>query len=231
MSPNEACSGTEPMEETRLTHDTTPLAREPETCSSPQADPVLPSLGILVGLGRQSLENLARFGQYHHVPAGTEIIREGALQDRFYVVISGELSVSATCAGREVPLSTAIAGECLGELSLLEPGPASANIRVIKDAALWTMDIEELRAYILEDTGDAGILLMGMASCLSSRLRKANILIGQHHIVPLELPPGCRERAITAADSPIQLGFFGRLKKAVGADQNKKIRISTKIKM
>ena len=93
------------------------------------------------------------------------------------------------------------------------------------------MDIEELRKYILEDTGDAGILLMGMASCLSIRLRKANQLIGQHHIVPLETPPGSRERAIKAGDTPVQLGFFERLKKAVGTEKGKKIRISTKIKM
>ena len=193
--------------------------------------PALPGLGILVGLGNASLNNLATFGQYHHVPSGTEIIREGEMQDRFYMVISGELSISAHCGGKDVALSTALPGECLGELSLLEPGPASASIRVAKDAVLWSMDIEELRAYILDDTGDAGILLMGMASCLSYRLRKANILIGQHHIVPIELPPGCREKAITAGDTPISLGFFNRLKKAVGADKEKKIRISQKIKM
>ncbi len=193
--------------------------------------PPLPGLGILVGLGQASLNNLASFGQYHEVPAGTEIIREGEMQDRFYVVISGQLSISAHCGGKDIPLSVALPGECLGELSLLEPGPASASIRVSKDSVLWSMDIEELRAYILEDTGDAGILLMGMASCLSYRLRKANLLISHHHIVPIELLPGCREKAITAGDTPVSLGLFDRLKKAVGADKEKKVRISQKIKM
>jgi len=219
------------MEETCPSPEATP---PPEECPAPdssETEPALPALGILVGLGQRSLENLAAFGQYHRAPAGLEIIREGDQQDRFYVVISGELAVSAQSGGREVPLSVAKAGECLGELSLLEPGPASASIRVLTDAVLWSMDIDELREYILENTGDAGILLMGMASCLSYRLRKANQLIGQHHVVPLELPPGCRERAITAADSPVQLGFFDRLKKAVGGDKDRKIRISTTIKM
>ena len=219
------------MEEINQTQDNSPPTGQSLATASNGLDPALPGLGILVGLGQRSLDNLASFGHYHHVPAGTEIIREGDLQDRFYVVISGELSVSAHCAGNDIALSVAMPGECLGELSLLEPGPASASIRVKKDAVLWSMDIEELRAYILDDTGDAGILLMGMASCLSYRLRKANVLIGQHHIVPIELPAGCRERAITAGDTPITLGLFERLKKAVGADKEKKIRISQKIKM
>jgi CRP-like cAMP-binding protein len=219
------------MEETHPSPDENPategtLAQATESQGAP-----LPGLGILVGLGHQSLQNLAAFGQHHRVPAGTEIIHEGDLQDRFYVVISGELSISAHCGGKDIQLSTALPGECLGELSLLEPGPASASIRVTKDAVLWSMDIDELRTYILDETSDAGILLMGMASCLSYRLRKANVLISQHHIVPLELPAGCREKAITAGDTPLQLGFFDRLKKAVGADKDKKIRISTKIKM
>jgi CRP-like cAMP-binding protein len=196
-----------------------------------ELDPALPGLGILVGLNQASLENLATFGQYHRVTAGTEIIREGEMQNRFYVVISGELAISAHCGGKDVALSTAMPGECVGELSLLEPGPASASIRATKDGVLWSMDIDELRDYILNETTDAGTLLMGMASILSYRLRKANVLIGQHHIVPLELPANCRERAITAGDTPLQLGFFDRLKKAVGADKDKKIRISTKIKM
>jgi CRP-like cAMP-binding protein len=219
------------MEETNQTNDIPSPAESLLAEATSGLDPALPGLGILVGLGRASLNNLATFGQYHHVPSGTEIIREDAMQDRFYVVISGQLSISARCAGKDIPLSVALPGECLGELSLLEPGPSSASIRVTKDAVLWSMDIEELRAYILEDTGDAGILLMGMASCLSYRLRKANVLIGQHHIVPVELPPGCREKAITAGDTPIALSLFDRLKRAVGADKEKKIPISQKIKM
>ena len=219
------------MEETCQSPEATPPPQGSLASASPALDPALPGLGILVGLGQRSLENLATFGQYHRVEAGTEVIREGETQTRFYVVISGELSVSANCGGKDIALSTAKAGECLGELSLLEPGPASASIRVTSDAVMWSMDIDELRTYILADTGDAGILLMGMASCLSYRLRKANQLIGQHHVVPLETPPGSRERAISAADSPVQLGFFDRLKKAVGADKDKKIRISTKIQM
>lgn len=197
--------------------------------NSSEPDPALPPLGILVGLNKRSLSNLATFGRYDRFPVGTEIIREGELQDRFYVVVEGQLAVSANSCGKEVPLSMAQPGECLGEVSLLEPGPASASIRVVNDATLWSMDIGELRDYLMAHTGDAGILLMGMASCLSYRLRKANQLIGQHHKVPVEILPRGRERAITAGNTPVNIGFFERIKQSLAG--NKKIRISTKIKM
>ncbi len=206
---------------TRLSNETTPKLNDPI--------PALPPLGILAGLSDRSLENLAHFGRYDRSPAGTEIIREGAQQDRFYVVVEGRLAISARAGGKEVALSTAQAGECLGEVNLLEPGPASASIRVVEEALLWSMDIDDLRSYLLEHAGGAGALLMGMATCLSKRLRQANQLIGKHHMAPVETLPQGRERAITASNTPVQIGFFDRLKKSLGSDR--KIRISTQIKM
>ncbi len=151
--------------------------------------PTLPPLGILAGLSQRSLTNLSGFGSYHRFPPGTEIIREGEMQNRFYVVVAGLLTISARARNMDMPLSEARAGECLGEVSLLEPGPASASVRVQEDATLWSMDIGDLRAYLSAHAGGAGALLMGMASCLSRRLRQANQLIAQHHMTPVETLP------------------------------------------
>jgi len=191
--------------------------------------PALPPLGILAGLSDRSLANLASYGHYQQFPVGAEIIKEGEPQDRFYVVVTGKLAISAIVGNREVPLSTADAGECLGELSLLEPGLASASVRVLEHATMWSMNLDDLRAYLSEHAGGGGSLLMGMASCLSQRLRQTNQLIVQHHIVPTETLPQGRERAITAENTPIQIGFFDRLKKSLGSE--KKVRISTEIKL
>ncbi len=84
-----------------------------------------------------------------------------------------------------MPVSEVRRGECLGEVSLLEPGPAAATIRVVEDAVLWDLDITGLRIYISDHSGGAGALLMGMASCLSARLREAN-----RHICPAPHPAG-----------------------------------------
>jgi CRP-like cAMP-binding protein len=196
----------------------------------------LPALGILAGLSPKSLSNLAGYGSYkRNILPGTVLINEGDEQDRFYVVVSGKLAINAMACGQEVALSVAEAGECLGEVSLLDPGPASASVKVVELATLWSMNMEDLRKYISEHAGGGGSLLMGMASCLSQRLRHANHLIAQSKVIKVEIPPTDRERAITAGDTPVQLGFFDRLKKSMGGSSGgggeKKVRISTDIKL
>ena len=193
--------------------------------------PPLPPLGILSNLSDQSLMNMATYGRYEKLAPGKVIIKEGDPQDRFYVVVTGKLTITAMASGKEVPLSTAEVGECLGEVSLLEPGAASATVTVIEPSTLWSMNLDDLRAYLSEHAGGGGALLMGMASCLSTRLRQANQLIAKNRVVPAETLPAGRERAITAENTPVQVGFFDRLKKSMGASGEKKVRISTEIKM
>ncbi len=191
--------------------------------------PPLPPLGILAHLSDRSLTNLASYGTYAQFAPGTVIIKEGDPQDRFYVVVAGKLAITALASGQEVPLSTAEPGECLGEVSLLDPGEASATVKVTETSTLWSMNLDDLRTYLSEHAGGGGALLMGMASCLSTRLRQANQLIAKHRVVPVEILPSGRDRAITAENTPVQVGFFDRLKKSMGGD--KKVKISTEIKL
>lgn len=201
----------------------------PEASATGEKPFELPPLGILAGLSERSLVDLAAYGRCHRLPAKSELMREGEMQDRFYIVVSGEVGITTEIGGKEVSLSTAKSGDCIGELNLLDPGPASATVKVRKDSTLWSMDAEQLRTYLFEHTGGAGALLMGIAHTLSNRIRTANQLIIQNHKTPIEtLPPG-RERAITATNTPVQLGFFDRLRKSLSS--SKKVRISTKIKM
>ena len=206
-----------------------------KTAPLPSVNPVadeglkLPATGVLEGLNDSSLAQLASFGRRHCYAKGTVVMREGEMQNRFYIVISGQLAISAHNGGHDIPLNLAEAGECLGEISLLEPGPATATVQVLQDAILWSMDIDQLRGYLFEHTGGAGALLMGMASCLSKRLREANQLIARHHVAPVETLPAGRQRAITAENTPVHLGLFERLKKTIAPE--KKVRISTEIKM
>ncbi len=222
------------MEEPRplikvVRHAGTAPASQP---SAPASTPPLPHVGIFTGLSPKSLQNLASYGKFEEVSAGTQIVREGATQDRLYVVVSGKVALTARRGAKDFPVSEAQAGECLGESCLLEPCPAAATLRVTENAALWSLDITGLRIFISDHPGGAGAFLMGMASCLSERLREANHRICQHHMRPVETLPAGRERAITASNAPIQPGFFERIKQTIAIPRpERKVRISTKIKM
>jgi CRP-like cAMP-binding protein len=200
------------------------------TPNAGEAAPALPHVGIFAGLSVKSLHNLSAYGKYESFRAGQEIIREGVQQERLYVVVAGRLAIIARHGAQDIAVSEAHAGECLGEVSLLEPGPASATVRVVEDAVVWSLDSTGLRIFIADHSGGGGAFLMGMATCLSARLREANLRICEHHMMPVETLPAGRERAITASNAPIQPGFFERIKQTMALPQ-KKPRISTKIKM
>jgi CRP-like cAMP-binding protein len=178
--------------------------------------PPLPPLGILAGMTDQSLANLAPYGKYHYFNAIDEVIREGQAQDCLYIIVVGKMSITALVDGKEVVLNEAFPGECLGEVGMLSPGPATASARALEKTILWSMDIDDFRKYMAEHVGGAGSLLLGMTSCLCLRVRHANALISKHHKKPVEILPAGRERAITADNTPMQLGFFDRLKKSLG---------------
>jgi CRP/FNR family cyclic AMP-dependent transcriptional regulator len=217
------------MEDQPEYREEAPLSQDSPGADWHEIPPALPALGILAGLSDQSLVTLAPYGKYQQLPAGTMLITEGEPQDRFYVVVSGKLAISAFVAGKHVPLSVAEPGECIGEVSVIEPGPASANVQVKEDAVLWSMNLEDMRVYLSEHLGGGGALLMGMAQCLSRRIRQTNLLISQHHTVPIEPLPHGRPRAITADNTPVNLGFFDRLKRSMTGE--KKVKISTEIKL
>jgi hypothetical protein len=91
------------------------------------------------------------------------------------------------------------------------------------------MDMDGFRTYIAEHVGGAGALLLGMSTCLCQRMRHANALIISHHKRPVETLPVGRERAITAENTPMQIGFFDRLKQSLVGER--RATISPRIKM
>src|SRR5258708_12868407 len=73
--------------------------------------PALPPLGILAGMSDLSLANIASYGHYQQVPAGTVIIKEGGQEDRFFVVVAGKRSITALPAARKASLPTTPAAD------------------------------------------------------------------------------------------------------------------------
>jgi CRP-like cAMP-binding protein len=190
--------------------------------------PPLPALGILAGLTAKSLANLASYGKYVPAKPGHVVITEGELQDCFYILVSGELEISMHIQDKPVVLAKAWPGECIGEPAAFCPGPASATVKVVTPSMLWTMDADALREYLLQHPGGGGVLLLGIAACLSQRLRAANQLV-RKHVPPVFALPNFAHEAVKAEDISEQTGFFARLKQHLTGE--KKPVISKEIKM
>ena len=71
-------------------------------------------------------------------PAGTVIVHEGAVGDRFWVLEAGEVAIDQ--AGTEI--ARLGAGDSFGELALIRDIPRTASVTAITDVGLYALDRE-----------------------------------------------------------------------------------------
>jgi hypothetical protein len=96
------------------------------------ADPLFDSLPA------PTIERLARNMRQFALPSGGAVVMEGAPGDRFYLITSGQLSVSR--AGRLI--TTLDHTNSFGELALLRDAPRAATITAITDVEVYALDRE-----------------------------------------------------------------------------------------
>jgi MFS family permease len=107
--------------------------------SAPAHLDLLRQIPIFRPLPSPVLEQLARELQPVHVPAGTEIVRQGERGDRFYVVQRGRVDVRVD--GR--PAEPLQAGMFFGEIALLRDTPRTATVTAGTDTDLLALDRDE----------------------------------------------------------------------------------------
>jgi CRP-like cAMP-binding protein len=159
------------------------------------ADFILPRAGILSFLDDEFRELLTGYGTFRATNAGEVIIQEATPQTHLYVVILGVYAVTTKAGGREVQLDTVEEGDCFGEVSLFQPGPASATVTSEQAGQLWYMEAGHLQQF-LYDAPHAGCgLILGINTVLSRRLKRSNAVIRANEIVPAFLSVRSRKRA------------------------------------
>jgi CRP-like cAMP-binding protein len=107
---------------------------------APAGLPALKAIPMFAPLSPVTLEALARALVRVEVPAGDVIIREGDESDRFYVIESGDVRVTAAdghLLRQEGP------GDYFGEIGLLRDVPRTATITAAGDTVLLALPREE----------------------------------------------------------------------------------------
>jgi CRP-like cAMP-binding protein len=99
----------------------------------------LSRVGLLAGLPGEMLSALARRMTREEVPAGTAIVAEGDDDDRFYVVLSGLLTVSQASRGQRNVLRP---GDYFGEVAPAMGVPRTATVRAMMPATVASCDRE-----------------------------------------------------------------------------------------
>jgi len=192
----------------------------------------LTAVGILGYLNDDDLEALKYHGEFGEYGDGEVIVEEGVRQYNLYIIVSGQCEIVLGSGANEMVVGDIGPGSCIGEVSILEPGDATATVRVTGTAVLWKLDVEQLQAFFEKLPVAAGQLMLGIAQLLCQRLRTANQTIMQSKNTPKQL--GVRAGRVQAPirvtdlveDKPASGGLFSNL---MGKKQ-KKPTISTEIK-
>jgi MFS family permease len=97
---------------------------------------ILNRVGVLQPLPMPAIENLAVRAGHMLVPAGEDVVQQGDVGDRFYVIDDGEADV----IGDGHLVRTMGPGGCFGEIALLRNTPRTATVRARTELRLVTLE-------------------------------------------------------------------------------------------
>jgi ATP-binding cassette, subfamily B, bacterial len=96
-------------------------------------------IGLLAELPGEQLRKLSEKMRREQIPMGSTVLREGDDGERFYVVLSGMLSVSQEIRGERRTLKP---GDYFGEVALAMDCPRTASVRALTPSVVASCDRE-----------------------------------------------------------------------------------------
>jgi len=99
----------------------------------------LTRVGLLSGLPGEHLSRLAARLEREEIAPGAAVVREGEPGDRFYILLSGMMSVSQEGLGERRMLRP---GDSFGEVALAMGIPRTASVHAVTPAVVASCDRE-----------------------------------------------------------------------------------------
>ncbi len=139
---------------------------------------LLPRLPIFGGLSDAELKLVSAQLKWHDFKDGDIIAAEGDVGSQMFVVVEGRCQITREGADdRPFILAELGAGDCAGEMALLEIKPRSATIRARGPVSLFSLSNADFLHLYSENLGTYSLVVLNVARELSRRLRKANDVI------------------------------------------------------
>ena len=115
---------------------------------------------------------MARTGTRRRLADGEVVIREGTSAEALVLLLDGEFVVTAESHGEIARLGI---GEIVGEMSLVDTGPASATITARGESLALFLDFAILRDKLDRDEGFGARFYRALAVFLADRLRATRV--------------------------------------------------------
>lgn len=134
-----------------------------------------PSYRILADLEPAEVERLLSGVPSRQLSANECVLHEGDRNASLFLIESGAVEVVKAGASGDQVLAHLGPGNFFGELSIFDPGPASATVRATKTTRVQILDGGWLAGYLSENPVEGRKLYQGILTELARRLRRLDL--------------------------------------------------------
>ncbi len=132
---------------------------------------------IFGALRADALEFLLRQTRVVAVGAGAYFFREGEPARSMFVLEAGRAQVLKGWQGSELPMRELDAGDCFGEMALMDLFPRSASVRALADASAIELTPDDLLRLYEHDLEQFTLVQMNIGREVCRRLRATDELL------------------------------------------------------
>lgn len=133
----------------------------------------LPALGIVADLSDDERSCLFNFGETFSHLKSDKLVEQGKPQGFLHLLLVGELRVVAASDQALLTLGYVQPGECVGEMTMLEPiTEAAANVVGTVSSTVWCLQRKDFLRFVEEYPVAGAKVYRGIAVLLARRLRR-----------------------------------------------------------
>ena len=148
----------------------------------------LARIPIFAGLPPEVLDQFIGAGQVMEMPAGCQLIGEGEPAHSVFVVCEGALEIRKRgTTGADFRVAVLQAGDCVGEMALIDIQPRSATARTLTDTVVFRLGHQEIGKLYKSHPEVYTLLVMNIAREISRRLRAADKVLAEMGVASHEM--------------------------------------------
>ncbi|MEY4748455.1 MAG: hypothetical protein RIQ60_669 [Pseudomonadota bacterium] len=138
---------------------------------------LLQGMPIFGGIRGDALELLLEQASIVEVARDAYFFREGDQAQAMYVLESGRAAVLKDWGGEPFLLHYLRAGDCLGEMALMDLFPRSASVRAVQDCCAIELTPTDMLRLAQSDMEQFALIQMNLGREVSRRLRATDELL------------------------------------------------------
>ncbi len=143
---------------------------------------LLKNVSLFSKLGATELAVVAEYSEYYDYQEGEVVFEEGTTRGELYILSRGEIVISKlTDQGKSVDVARYIAGDCFGELSILDAKPRTGTATATSPTTLLIFPQRSLSFGELLERHPAVFaqILHKLVAIIAGRIRSTNLLISE----------------------------------------------------